>query len=100
MLSRKTVSILVALFFSVSIVAPSLAILVGHNDNLICIIDAKDLESQEKEPLNDKENKILNAFGSELSLLDYKSLILGEYCLHNYSTPHLILFLPPPEAVA
>ena len=97
MLNRKTVSLLVTLFFFVSIVSPTISMLVGNGDERVCIIDSNDLESKEKEPTKDKENKIIDAFATQLSLIDYKSLTLGEYYLHRYTMPHLNLVSPPPE---
>ena len=97
MLNRKTVSLLVTLFFFVSVVGPTISILFGNGEEPVCIIDAKDLESKEKEPTKDKENKIIDVFAAQLSLIDYKSLVLGEYYLHSYSMPTLNLVSPPPE---
>ena len=100
MLNRKAVSLLVTLFFFVSVVSPSISILIGNGDERVCIIDSKDLESKEKEPTNDKENKIIDAFSASVSLIDYKSLVLGEYYLHSYAMPHLNLVSPPPELLS
>ena len=97
MLNRKSVSLLVTMFFFVSVVSPSISILIGNGDERVCIIDSKDLESKEKEPTNDKENKIIDPYTAQLSLIDYKSLILGDYYMHSYAMPALNLISPPPE---
>ncbi len=97
MLNRKTVSLLVTLFFFVSIVSPTISMIIGNGDERVCIIDSSDLESKEKEPTKDKENKIIDASATHLSLIDYKSLVLGEYYLHSYTMPPLNLVSPPPE---
>ena len=100
MLNRKTVSLFVTLFFFVSVVSPTISILFGNGEEPVCIIDSKDLESKEKEPTNDKENKIIDAFAAQLSLIDYKSLVLGEYYLHSYARPTINLVSPPPELLS
>ena len=85
------------LFFLVSIVSPTISMLVGNGDERVCIIDSNDLESKEKEPTSDKENKIIDSFAEQFSFIDYKSLVLGEYYLQSYAIPPLNLVSPPPE---
>ena len=97
MLNKNAIRLFYAFLFLLSTVAPSISTMIGHHDDTVCVVDLMDLESKEKDPVKDKENKILDFNNSGLSLIDFKSLQLEEYCLHNYATPHLNLSSPPPE---
>lgn len=97
MLNKNAISTFFALLFLFSVLAPSMSQLLGYDDDIVCIVDVSELESKEKKPINDKENKIINLLNSNLNLIDSKSLLLEEYYFNTYTTPNLNLISPPPE---
>ncbi len=99
MLNKNAISVFFALFFLFSVISPSISMLIGFDDDVICFVDMNELEGKEKEPTNDKENKILDLSNSSLTLIDFKSLTLAEYFFNKYATPHLNLVSPPPEVI-
>ncbi len=97
MLNKNAISVFLALCLLLSVITPTIAMLLGHDEDLISMVELNELESNEKEPTTDKENKIIDRLGSNLNLLDLKSFLLEEYYCKNYATPYLNIVSPPPE---